>query len=139
MILLDNSAWSRLGEPALSADRAAEIAGWLSEREVGVCLPFLLEAGYSARSAQNHRAVLLGLLVLPRIELNIRTEQRALAAQGRLAETGHHRLPPADLMVAACAHEARAGVLHYDAHFDVIAERSGLDFESVWLAPAGSL
>ena len=32
-----------------------------------------------------------------------------------------------------------AGVLHYDRDYDLIAERSGLDFQSEWLAPAGSI
>jgi hypothetical protein len=32
---------------------------------------------------------------------------------------------------------ATAGVLHYDARFDVLAE--ALEFESRWIAPRGSL
>jgi hypothetical protein len=31
------------------------------------------------------------------------------------------------------------GVLRYDRGFDLIAEKTDLDFESVWLAPAGSI
>jgi len=41
--------------------------------------------------------------------------------------------------LAACAHEAGAGVLHYDRDYDVIAEHTSLGFESIWLAPAGTL
>jgi hypothetical protein len=37
-------------------------------------------------------------------------------------------------MIAACAHEAGAGVLHYDRDYDLIAEHTSLSFESVWLA-----
>ena len=40
-------------------------------------------------------------------------------------------------LIAAAAQEAGVGVLHYDRHFDRLAEV--LHFRSVWLAPAGSL
>ena len=33
----------------------------------------------------------------------------------------------------------KAGVMHYDADYDILAERSGLRFHSEWLAPRGSL
>lgn len=68
-----------------------------------------------------------------------RSERLALAAQARLAAAGQHRLAPADVLVAALAHRHGAGVLHYDRHFDVLAERSGLSYASVWLAPRGTL
>ena len=63
----------------------------------------------------------------------------ALQAQRELAEIGHHRLTPMDVMIAACAHRAEAGVLHYDGDYDTLAEHTSLTFESVWLAPPGSL
>jgi len=40
-------------------------------------------------------------------------------------------------LIAAAAQDASVGVLHYDAHFDRLAEV--LDFESRWIAPPGSL
>lgn len=45
-LLLDNSAWARLGQVALAQDRADEIAGWLEQGRIATCLPFLLEPGY---------------------------------------------------------------------------------------------
>ena len=66
-------------------------------------------------------------------------ERRALDAQRALARVGHHRLPPVDLLVAALADRHGLGVLHYDRDYDLLAENAGLRFESVWLAPAGSL
>jgi hypothetical protein len=42
-------------------------------------------------------------------------------------------------LIAACAHVHGAGVLHYDRGYDVLVELSGLDFESNWLASAGTL
>jgi hypothetical protein len=44
-----------------------------------------------------------------------------------------------DVMIAAWAHSAEAGVLHHGSDYDILAERTGLTFESVWLAPPGSL
>lgn len=41
-----------------------------------------------------------------------------------------------DILIAA-AQEAGVGVLHYDHHFDRLAEV--MHFSSVWLAPVGSL
>ena len=43
------------------------------------------------------------------------------------------------MIIAACAHESGAGVLHYDRDYDVLREHTSLRFESEWLAPAGSL
>jgi hypothetical protein len=140
VLLLDNSAWSRLVVGKLPAAAAEEVAGWIEAREIVICLPFLLEAGYSARGAADHREMLDQFeLLFPRLELSVETEERALRAQRELALRGHHRLAPADLMIAACADEAGAGVLHYDRDYDLIAAHTALAFESVWIAPASSL
>lgn len=61
------------------------------------------------------------------------------AAQQAQHDLAHHRLPPADLLIAACAHAAEGGVLHYDRDFDLILEHTRLSFESVWLAEPGTL
>lgn len=76
---------------------------------------------------------------LPRIGIDKEVEAVALDAQRELADIGHHRLAPADVTIAACAHLAGIGVLHYDSDYDVLAERTSLQFESEWLAPPGTL
>ena len=139
MLLLDNSAWARLAGGSLGDSRAAEVAELLESGELAVCLPFLLEAGYSARSGRDHRRMMRDLCRLPRVEITPETESLAISAQGELADAGHHRVPPTDVVIAACAHQSGAGVLHYDRDYDVVWEHTGLDFESRWLAPAGSL
>lgn len=139
MLLLDNSAWSRIVEGALDDERATTVAEWIEQRHLGTTLPFLLEAGYSARSAADHQAKMAQLDVLPRVYVSREAERLALQAQHELVLVGHHRLAPIDLVIAACAHEAGAGVLHYDRDYDIIAERTSLEFESEWLAPAGTL
>jgi predicted nucleic acid-binding protein len=138
-LLLDNSAFARLNDPRLSDARAAEIADALEAGRIATSLPFLLEAGYSARSARNHGELLDELLALPRFEIDHEVEQRAIDAQRQLSRAGHHRLPPVDLILAAAADCHSLGVLHYDGDYDLIAERTNLDFGSVWLAPAGTI
>jgi predicted nucleic acid-binding protein len=139
VLLLDNSAWSRLVDGAVDRQRAETIAGWVQEGSIATCLPFLLEAGYSARSAEDHRAMMSKLAPLPCFEITPRVHQSALQAQRDLVEVAHHRVAPIDVIIASCAHEAGAGVLHYDSDYDVLAERTSLCFDSEWLAPPGTL
>jgi predicted nucleic acid-binding protein len=139
VLLLDNSAWSQLLGGTVPKDRAEEIAELMEADEIAVCLPFLLEAGYSARSALDHKALMARLHQLPAIAIDGEVERMTLQAQRELAEIGHHRLAPMDVIIAACAHRAEAGVLHYDGDYDILAEHTSLTFESVWLAPRGSL
>ncbi len=140
MLLLDNSAWARLDCASLPEARRAEIAATVESGELAVCVPFLLEAGWSARGATHHDELLADLLALPFLSIDTDVEQAALAAQRDLARRGHHRsASPSDLLVAACAHINRAGVLHYDRDYDIVAELTVLSFDSRWLAPAGTL
>jgi predicted nucleic acid-binding protein len=138
-LLLDNSAWARLADPALADDRRAQIADALQAGRIATSLPFLLEAGYSARNAKDHDQLLTELLVLPRFAIDETVEQRALECQRQLARVGHHRLPPVDLLVAALADCHGLGVLHYDRDYDVIGDKTDLEFKSVWLAPSGTI
>ena len=139
MLLLDNSAWSRLLSGVVPRERRETVGEWLDQQRLAVCLPFLLEAGYSARTASDHRELMRRLEHLPRLPIDSAVERVALDAQRELAAVGHHRLAPTDLVIAACAHLAGGGVLHYDRDYDLIAEHTRLRFESVWLAEAGSL
>jgi predicted nucleic acid-binding protein len=139
VLLFDNSAWSRLLQGVVPEDRAKTIGDWMERREVAVCLPFLLEAGYSAQSASKYRSMVVKFDRLPRIAINGEVERMALQAQRELAEIGHHRVAPMDVMIAACAHRAEAGVLHYDGDYDLLAEHTNLVFESEWLAAPGTL
>lgn len=79
------------------------------------------------------------LLALPWAAIDEGVERRALRSQQQLAQTGHHRMPPADLLIAAVADAHGLGVLHYDHDFDVIAAQTSLDFRSEWLVAPGSL
>jgi hypothetical protein len=138
-LLLDNSAWVRLAAPALDDARAHEIADALEQQRIGVCLPFLLEAGYSARNASDHDELLRELTALPMLHIDAEVERRAVDAQQQLARAGHHRLPPVDVIVAALADRHRVGVLHYDRDYDIVIAKTDLRFPSVWLAKRGTL
>jgi predicted nucleic acid-binding protein len=137
ILLLDNSAWARLG--VLSDQRAHEIADLVLAGRVGTCLPFLLEAGYSARNLGDRDALRSQLDALPRFAIDADVERRADDAQRQLTAIGHHRLPPVDLLVAAVADRHELDVLHYDGDYDLIAERTDLSFGSVWVAPRGTI
>lgn len=97
------------------------------------------EAGYSARSADDHDELVEELLALPIIPIDEGIERRAIDAQRQLARVGHHRLPPVDLILAAIADRHGLGVLHYDGDFDVLRSKTDLGFESDWLTPRGAL
>lgn len=140
MLMLDNSAWARLSSRSLPDARRAEIAGLIEDGQIAVCAPFLLEAGWSSRTAAHHDQLLADLLRLPRVTIDRQVEDAAISAQRALARRGHHRTgSPSDLLIAACAHAHGSGVLHYDRDYDVLLEITELDYESHWLAPAGAL
>jgi predicted nucleic acid-binding protein len=138
-LVIDTSAWARFGHPSLPQTRAEEIAEAVERGQLVVSLPFLLEAGYSARDARTHRELLEELLALPQVGIDEEVERRARAAQSALADVGHHRIPPVDLMIAALADRHGLGLLHYDADYELLLEHTNLHFESVWLSERGSL
>jgi predicted nucleic acid-binding protein len=139
VLLLDNSAWGRLLQGIVPKARADTLAASMEARELATCLPFLLEVGFSARSAADRKALMSWLVDLPYVAIDREVERLATEAQRELTEVGHHRLAPVDIVIAACAHRAEAGVLHYDRDYDVLAKHTSLSFESEWLAPAGAL
>jgi hypothetical protein len=128
-----------LSSARLDPIRAETVAAWMADLQLATCLPFLLEAGYSARSGSERAAMMADLAALPRVEIDAEIEAVALDAQRELADVGHHRLPPADVVIAACAHTAGIGVLHYDGDYDLLVKHTRLHFESEWLADPGIL
>lgn len=136
-LVVDNSSFQRGGHPAVRGE-------WLRAIEQGALFrsPTLeLEVLYSARNAREHTELREELEALRPLELSGDVVAAALQAQGELAlhAPGFHRLPHQDYLVAAIAAAHGLGVLHYDSDFDRIAEHSSLPFESVWIAPTGTL
>lgn len=138
-VLMDNSAWARLANASLPQARVDELADAVEAGLVYVSLPFLLEAGYSARNAGDHRALMSELRALPHAEIDAEVERRAVDAQSQLARAGHHRMPPVDLLLSALAERHSLGILHYDRDYDIVRAKTDVAFDSVWLAKAGSL
>ena len=97
-----------------------------------------LEVLFSTRTRQEHTRVRARrALAYRKVELTETVFNRAVDVQGLLASRAQHRLPIADLVIAAAAETARMPVLHYDADFDTIATVTGQDVE--WVVPRGSL
>lgn len=138
-LLIDHSAWARLQIGSVPDSRAAEIADRLDAGEIAVCLPFILEAGFSARDLVDHDLLYDGFVAYSHVMIDRQAEIRALDAQAQLARVGHHRMPPADLIIAGLADRHEVGILHYDADFDLVLDKTDLEYGSEWLMPRGSL
>jgi predicted nucleic acid-binding protein len=99
--------------------------------EICVCAVVRLEMLYSARSPDDYTKIEDSLSVFRNLSVNAETILTAVTAHRELGEKGRHRLPIPDLLIAACAHQNQAAVLHIDRHYDVLAEV--LAFEPVRL------
>ena len=140
-LVLDNSAWARIVAGQLPEELRLRWEASVYADEILVCDPFRLEALYSAMSATDYAQISEELDGFLRAPSDRSTWNLALAGQAALAAHREvsHRVKAVDLLVAAAATQASAGVLHFDHDFDTIASHAGLAFESVWIAPRGSL
>jgi hypothetical protein len=107
--LLDKSALVRastldptLGEPCLCAITRFELL-------------------YSARSPHAFERLEEELDVFHELRTDAETIAVARTAQLELARESQHRLPVPDLLIAACAHQHGAAVLHLDRHYETLA------------------
>lgn len=141
LLLVDNSVIQRLSKPAV-------LLAWqrlVQRGDIATCLPLLLEAGYSARSARAH-SVLIDLeqnakIILPPtpeitpIAISI---QKALFAAGKGRSAGI-----SDIQIAATAiHHATPTcpviVMHYDADFDHI-QGVAPELQAEWIVQRGTV
>ena len=131
----DASAFARASRADVREEwRAATLGG-----QFCICAPVEIELLVGARGAPEFEARQESLAALRRVELTARAARSAVAALSELARVSHgyQRVKPIDALIAACAQEAGVGVLHYDHHYDRLAEV--MAFESRWLSPPGSL
>jgi hypothetical protein len=98
-----------------------------------------LEILLSARSGADFDVLAERLTSVRTAPLTATTARAAQDAMRTLAHrsAGAQRIPVVDYLIAAAAQGTGAAVLHYDRDYDTLAEIMG--FESVWLAPPGSL
>ena len=133
--LADTTAWNRSGR---SAAIEARWSALLDDDALVVCSPIRLELLYSARSPGDYVALADDLADLPDLPLDDAVVVRAEEVQSLLAVTSHHRAASiVDLYVAAVAELNDATLIHYDRHFDAIADVTGQAAE--WIAPRGTL
>jgi predicted nucleic acid-binding protein len=99
--------------------------------EICVCAVVRLEMLYSARSPHNYTEIEDSLSAFRELSMNAETILTAVTAHRELGEKGRHRIPIPDLLIAACAQQHQAAVLHIDRHYDLLAEV--LAFEPVRL------
>jgi predicted nucleic acid-binding protein len=135
VFLADKSVWARASHDVLREEwTAAVFAG-----QIVTCPIINLELLYSTRTAEEFGTVESNLDALRSIPLNQSiciVATRALSELAAISDC-YHRVALPDVLIAATAQEAGVGVLHYDHHYDRLAEV--LHFESRWAASPGSL
>ncbi len=99
--------------------------------EICVCAIVRIEMLYSARSSSDYTDIEERLAAFRDLRIDAETILTAVTAHRELGKKGRHRLPIPDLLIAACAQQHQAAVLHVDRHYDVLAEV--LAFEPVRL------
>ena len=131
--LADKSALARLPNYEVAEQLQPRIA--LSLVATSPIVDF--EVLYNARNATEYEQISAERLQFPQVLIDPEVTNRSLEVQGLLARKGRHRLPIADLLIAAAAEVNDLVVLHYDADFDRIAEVTGQATE--WVVPQGSV
>jgi predicted nucleic acid-binding protein len=137
MELADTSAWQKRH---LDPDVDQEFVALLEDDEIATCDMVRLELLLSTQDAKEFADRRGELAKLSDWAIEKREWRRALDVLEALSRRGplHHRqvkLP--DLLIAAAAEAAEVPVLHYDRHFELIAEVTGQPVRAI--APLGSL
>jgi predicted nucleic acid-binding protein len=131
LLVFDTSAWNRQRNPGV-------LARWLATANadlLAVCPVVALELLASARDEQKFANLDRTLAALPAAPVTRSAGAAAVSASRKLR--GVRRIPAADYLIATAAAGRRAGVLHYDHHFDPLCRALGI--ESVWVAEPGSI
>ena len=110
LLLIDKSAYVRGGVEA--AD----------DEELCLCAVTRLELLCSARSNEDYGRLEDDLAQFRDLRMDAETFAVALSAQRELASRGQHRLPIPDLLIASCAQQHAADVIHVDRHYDTLAQ-----------------
>jgi predicted nucleic acid-binding protein len=103
-------------------DKSAFVRGGEADGELCLCAITRMELLYSARSAADYERIGIALGEFRELRMDAETFAAAESAQRELADSGRHRVPIPDLLIAACAQQHGADVLHVDRHFDMLAE-----------------
>jgi predicted nucleic acid-binding protein len=110
LLLADKSALERATPEALELG------------EICLCAVVRLELLYSARSSADYQRIEGDLAEFRELRIDAATIAAAVGAQRELGLRGRHRVPIPDLLIAACAQQHQAAVLHVDRPYEVLAE-----------------
>jgi hypothetical protein len=121
-LLLDKSAFVR--NPELDSEIG----------EACICPITRFEVLYSARTPADFVSLEAALDDFQELRVDAETIAIARTAQRELAAGGRHRIPMPDLLIAACAQQHQAAVLHVDRHYETLA--TVLDFVPLRFVPA---
>ena len=134
-LIVDTSAWSRAHHVSVRDSWVQVLLAGRLRISPAVRLEILL----SVRSGADFDLLAERLSAMRTAPLTAATARAAQDAMRTLAHrsAGAQRIPVVDYLIAAAAQEIGAAVLHYDCDYDTLAEIMG--FESIWLAPPGSL
>jgi predicted nucleic acid-binding protein len=134
-LVVDTSAWSRAHHPLVREDWKRAL------RTDRLCLSpaARLEILFSARDGAAFDELANELSTLRIAPFTTAVARAAEDGMQSLAHrsAGAQRIPIVDYLLAAAAQETGTAVIHYDHDYDTLAEV--MTFESVWLAPPGSL
>jgi predicted nucleic acid-binding protein len=135
VLIADTSVWARASHPLIRDLWAAALRG----RQIATCSIVTLELLYSARDARELTIIEAEQALLRDVPVVASVQRTAIGALRDLATDGpgQHRVPLAAALIAAAAQDAGVDVLHYDHHYDRLAQ--ALHFTSVWIAPPGAL
>jgi predicted nucleic acid-binding protein len=135
LFIVDKSAYARSDRPPLEPEWRRAV----DAKQILTCQITRLEILYSARTREEFEAYEAELALLRDLAITQTVCASAIAALRDLAarSDGYHRVNIADALIAACAAENGVGVLHYDKHYERLAQV--LSFESRWAADAGTL
>lgn len=134
-LVVDTSAWARAHHPQVRETWKEALLG----RRLRISPVVRFEILLSARSGQGFDTLAEQLTAIQAAPLDssvLRAAEAAMRALSHLS-AGAQRLPVVDYLVAAAAQELGAAVIHYDRDYDTLAGL--MEFESVWLAPPGTL
>ena len=132
--LIDKSALARMLNETVQ-DRLAPI---IEAGEAATCAIIDLEVLFSARNREEHDLIRYRrALAYESVPIDDTILGRAIDIQAELARSGCHRIPIADLIIAATAEAAGLTILHYDRDYDLIAEVTHQPVE--WVVERGSL
>jgi predicted nucleic acid-binding protein len=135
VFIADKSAWDRSSSPRVAEEWQRALSG----RQILTCPVVNMELLYSAPTADVFDELEELLRALRDIPISRSVTNAAIAAMRELAykQPTYHRVRLPDALIAAAAQDVGVGVLHYDQHYDRLAEV--MSFDSRWVAPPGSL